>query len=57
MAGAIILEVMYGLEIDSRDDPALVIAEEAVYAFSETADAGSYLGMSHRILLDMGVQL
>ena len=45
MAGALILNVVYGLEITSRDDPALIIAEEALHAFSEIADAGSYLGI------------
>ena len=35
MAGALILGVVYSLDIKSRDDPYLKIAEETVRAFSE----------------------
>lgn len=51
MAGATILTVVYGLEIQQRGDPALAVAEEAVQAFSETADAGTYLGEKNVLLL------
>lgn len=43
MAGALILGVVYALDIQDRDDPALAIAEETAHAFSEVIDK-TYLG-------------
>lgn len=45
MAGALILGVVYALDIQDRDDPALAIAEETAHAFSEMIDK-TYLGTS-----------
>ena len=43
MAGALILGVVYALDINSRDDPAIAIAQENAHAFSEMT-GNVYLG-------------
>ena len=45
MAGAIILGVMYGMDIDSSDSGGyLSIVKRAIHSITEIGNTGSYLG-------------
>lgn len=46
MAGATILNVVYGMDIGSGGDEYLDIAEKAVHIISIIASTGAYLGKS-----------
>ena len=43
MAGAAILKIAYGIQIQAENDPFLYTAERATEAISATTNAGSYL--------------
>jgi hypothetical protein len=43
MAGALILEIGYGIEVQPYDDPYINTAEKALSGLSAAANAGSYL--------------
>lgn len=43
MAGAEIMEISYGIEVQPRNDPYILTAEHAIESISATTNAGSYL--------------
>lgn len=43
-AGALLLDVAYGLEIQNKDDPYVEAAEKAVDALNQMGNTGTYLG-------------
>lgn len=43
MAGAEIMEISYGIDVEPHDDPYILTAEHAVESISATTNAGSYL--------------
>jgi hypothetical protein len=43
MAGALILEISYGIEVQPYDDPYVNTAENALSGLCAAANAGSYL--------------
>lgn len=43
MAGAEIMEISYGIDVEPHDDPYILTAEHAVECISATTNAGSYL--------------
>ena len=47
MAGATILDIMYGMDIQSASDRNLEVVEKAVHILVLTANAGAYLGQSN----------
>lgn len=44
MTGAIILGSTFGIEVESLDDPYVVVAEEALHSMAMTGNMGSYMG-------------
>ena len=45
MAGATILGVAFGLDINSKDDPYISLVEKSMHSLSMAANPGSYLGL------------
>lgn len=43
-AGALLLDVAYGLEIQDKDDPYVEAAEKAVDALNHMGNTGTYMG-------------
>jgi hypothetical protein len=43
MAGAFILRISYGIEVEPHDDPYIDIAEKALFGINQAAIPGSYL--------------
>ena len=46
MPGALILEIAYGLDIQSERDPYILDAETALRSLAKIGNIGSYMGMS-----------
>ncbi|EKM49140.1 uncharacterized protein PHACADRAFT_265797 [Phanerochaete carnosa HHB-10118-sp] len=50
MAGSNILRIVYGMEVESEDDPNLALVEEGIKIVSRIANAGAYLVDSFPIM-------
>lgn len=44
MAGAVILAITYGIDVQSDDDEYVKLAESAIESLAVTGNAGSYVG-------------
>jgi hypothetical protein len=43
MAGAFILRISHGIEVEPHDDPYIDMAEEALFTINQAATPGKYL--------------
>ena len=43
MAGAAILGITFGIEIESMEDPYIVIAEKALHSIASVGNVGAYM--------------
>ena len=45
MTGALILGVTFGIQVDSMDDPYIILVEETMSSLTAVGNVGSYMGM------------